>query len=614
MANDNFDLPRPTDPVPSATSAVINDDAKVLDYLINSNGTVTTRTGKVLLTIDEATKKFGFGIAPFTFTTGGTLISLNLLVSNSPTDGYLYKYVGSGSAPITVTAGTNPVGNPDWVAQAATSAEFINYNPSLSLLTRSVSSKLDDVVSIINYIPVNVNPEDTNTDCSIYILNAIASLSGNTYEKSRGLYFPGGIYNCKSTILITLAQSSSLTFYSDTKATLVAGQPAGEWLIDVDYSTGGNANFKQFNMIGMALSSPYAPFDSSRNGIRMKRVIGSQFERCDFNYLNVAVDMFDDSNLNKFTLCQWRGNVNGWKSSGGIANNNVFDTCQFRYHSGTAFDSTGTDGNMFIGGDLEPENASPVVIAHNMKMKGVRYERNASNGLAGTAVYDNNELDIECNSDGATQVLPLFDVYGSGNDLTANGSGASAARIHAGAKRNTVRIRKFNTLVSPAGLVYSCDDAEKSNVLVCGTSAQSNSGISEAFASELVPADLSLWTATDCTVTTIAGGQRVTVTGANPSLKYSPPAGDYSEINVSVVSTASNAVSQALMQISGSVVPTEIELGNGWPANYAARRLIATLSGRIYTNPEFTITVISPVNGTSFDISGLRTSSVYTPG
>ena len=35
MANDNFDLPRPTNPVPSATSDVINDDAKVLDYVVN---------------------------------------------------------------------------------------------------------------------------------------------------------------------------------------------------------------------------------------------------------------------------------------------------------------------------------------------------------------------------------------------------------------------------------------------------------------------------------------------------------------------------------------------------------------------------------------------------
>jgi len=58
MANDNFDLPRPTVPVPSATSAVINDDAKVLDYLINNEGFVVTRTGKVLPTYSESIKNF----------------------------------------------------------------------------------------------------------------------------------------------------------------------------------------------------------------------------------------------------------------------------------------------------------------------------------------------------------------------------------------------------------------------------------------------------------------------------------------------------------------------------------------------------------------------------
>lgn len=126
MANDNFDLPRPTDAVPSATSAVINDDAKVLDYVINGEGTVTTRTGKVLLTIDEAINKFGFGIADFTFAAGGTLNSLNLLISNSPTDGYLYKYVGAGDAPIAVGAGTNPVGNSDWQPFSATEHNLLS--------------------------------------------------------------------------------------------------------------------------------------------------------------------------------------------------------------------------------------------------------------------------------------------------------------------------------------------------------------------------------------------------------------------------------------------------------------------------------------------------------
>lgn len=125
MANDNFDLPRPTDPVPSATAPVINDNAKVLDYIINSTGTVFNRTGGELLTIREALNKFGFGVADFTFTTGGTLDSLNLLVPNSPVDGFLYKYVGSGSAPVAITPGTDPTSGTEWQAFSSTNLQTI---------------------------------------------------------------------------------------------------------------------------------------------------------------------------------------------------------------------------------------------------------------------------------------------------------------------------------------------------------------------------------------------------------------------------------------------------------------------------------------------------------
>ena len=59
MANNNFDLPRPTDPVPSATSAVINDNAKVLDYYINSNSSVITRTGKILKPLSQILNELG---------------------------------------------------------------------------------------------------------------------------------------------------------------------------------------------------------------------------------------------------------------------------------------------------------------------------------------------------------------------------------------------------------------------------------------------------------------------------------------------------------------------------------------------------------------------------
>lgn len=104
-------------------------DAKLND-IVNINGGYFNEiylNGNKLsgMSYEDAIDMFGFGIAPFTFTTGGTLTSLNLLVSNSPIDSYTYKYVGAGNAPITVPSGTNPVGNPNWQPFTATKAEFI---------------------------------------------------------------------------------------------------------------------------------------------------------------------------------------------------------------------------------------------------------------------------------------------------------------------------------------------------------------------------------------------------------------------------------------------------------------------------------------------------------
>lgn len=105
MANDNFDLPRPTDAVPSSTSAVINDDAKVLDYVVNSTGAVVTRTGKTLLTIDEAINridwalvgKFADGVT-FTKSTDFALDGFNVQ----------WIYVGSDPFPKVVAPATVP--------------------------------------------------------------------------------------------------------------------------------------------------------------------------------------------------------------------------------------------------------------------------------------------------------------------------------------------------------------------------------------------------------------------------------------------------------------------------------------------------------------------------
>ena len=118
--------PRPSPTASAADPCVIYDNAVSFNEVVNGDTTVTTYTGKELLTLSQAIDKFGFGVASFTFAVGGTLESLNLLVSNSPADGFLYKYVGAGSAPITVTAGTDPTISVDWQAFAATSHELLS--------------------------------------------------------------------------------------------------------------------------------------------------------------------------------------------------------------------------------------------------------------------------------------------------------------------------------------------------------------------------------------------------------------------------------------------------------------------------------------------------------
>lgn len=95
-------------------------------FMTSDADTFVDRNGVSRLTLQGAINKFGFGIADFTFTEGGTLLDRKLLVSNDPVDGFLYRYVGTGTFPITIIAGTNPDGNPDWEAFTATAAEFIS--------------------------------------------------------------------------------------------------------------------------------------------------------------------------------------------------------------------------------------------------------------------------------------------------------------------------------------------------------------------------------------------------------------------------------------------------------------------------------------------------------
>lgn len=98
-----------------------------LDTFANSTAdTFVDSDGVTKATLNGMINNFGFGIADFTFTDGGTLLDRKLLVSNYPVDGFLYRYVGTGTGSIVVTAGTDPTMGADWGAFTATSAEFIS--------------------------------------------------------------------------------------------------------------------------------------------------------------------------------------------------------------------------------------------------------------------------------------------------------------------------------------------------------------------------------------------------------------------------------------------------------------------------------------------------------
>lgn len=121
-----YNNPRPIPTASASDPCTIVDNSVSLDKVINGDSTVTTYQGKQILSLSQAIDKFGFGVAPFTFTNGGTLESKNLLVSNDPVDSFLYKYVGSGSFPLTVTAGTNPTVGIDWQPFAATDHNLLS--------------------------------------------------------------------------------------------------------------------------------------------------------------------------------------------------------------------------------------------------------------------------------------------------------------------------------------------------------------------------------------------------------------------------------------------------------------------------------------------------------
>ncbi|AHK11834.1 tailspike [Shewanella sp. phage 3/49] len=83
-------------------------------------------TGQVQRVLPEVLDSYGFNIAEFTFAEGGILDGKNILIPNSPANSSYYKYIGASAFPLTVNAGTNPVGNADWQSIITTDARFLN--------------------------------------------------------------------------------------------------------------------------------------------------------------------------------------------------------------------------------------------------------------------------------------------------------------------------------------------------------------------------------------------------------------------------------------------------------------------------------------------------------
>tara|TARA_R110000822_G_scaffold276361_2_gene398415 strand:+ start:597 stop:2018 length:1422 start_codon:yes stop_codon:yes gene_type:complete len=470
-------------------------------------------------------------------------------------------------------------------------------------LTKAHNRMIDGAsVNVLDFGAVG----DNSTDDTAAIEAAIAFLSTNSYEQAKSIYFPAGIYKVTNTISISLS-TSSLTLWSDTKATISTDVPDGNWTLDVDYSTGGTANFPTFNMTNMSIADLADP-RYVKNGLRTYRVLASKFTQCEFNYLNVAIDMNDDSNLNTFDTCMWRANVNAWKSTDGISNNNVFLNCQWRYHSGTALNTTGTNGTIIIGGDAEPDNANPVFILNQSLMQGTRLERNDQGEIV--RLLDGNESYAFIHSDGGRQALPAFNITGSDNICSVpDFSGATAVSLASGSTNNNVFMDKVKDPLLNGKII---EDLGTNNLIKTGGSVQSTNMITEFRTSDnLAPADLGTWVASGMTVTPVIAGQTFSLTNSGAAV------GDIQYTLTGTFTDLYIAVSTKAQQVSGRVkiyVNTGagfVDLGSVSP-DTTLRRGVVVATGAM-TNPIIKIEIITATIGVGSNVDYLRVAEGRIP-
>ena len=447
---------------------------------------------------------------------------------------------------------------------------------------------------------------DNSNDDTVAIQTAITSLATNSYEQGKSLVFAAGIYRVTSTITVPL-DTSSLTLVASTRATLSTEVADDAWTIDVDYSTGGTANFPSFNMTNITISDIAAPLQV-KNGIRTARVLASKFTQCEFNYLKVAVEMNDNSNLNTFDTCMWRANTNAWKSTDGVANNNVFLNCQWRYHAGTAVDTTGTGGTVFIGGDAEPGNANPVFILNGTTMQATRIERNIQGEMI--RLIDNNEVSAYVHSDGGTQADPGFNVTGSYNTVNAlTFSGAKVAIFGSSSTNNNLIVDSVSAPLLN-GLIVS--DLGVNNLIKTAGSVQSTTSITEFRASDnLAPADLTTWTSTGMTVTPVVTGQTFSLTNtaaAAGNIQYTIP-GTFTDLYIAVATRAQQVQGRVLVYVDKGAGFVNI---NSVSPDTTLRRGVVVATGTM-TNPIVKIEIITALSGVGSDVEYLRVAEGRVP-
>lgn len=347
-------------------------------FMTSTSDTFADSKNVSRLTLQGATNKFGFGIADFTFAEGGTLLDRNLLVSNDPVDGFLYRYVSTGTFPITVTAGTNPVGDPDWEAFTATSAEFIsNANGgSVQDFIDSTDVLNGKILSTTAYVESYKTPTNSDTDA----IDAAMSASKHVIFAPRKYTYTKELVTAGHTLEGAVSETFSGTgtiIEFDIPSTPSSGF-AFRNILNKSY-------FRNIKFIQKDWSIPL-------NGFKPERLVDT--ENVDFSYFNghgcvlVSTDslgqMCYSSSLKNLT-CDY--NAKHGIVLGGAANAVVIDNPKCRWNGspsyGVAPTAAGLYDGLYSGGKNSeyPGNPGTFNDPQGVVLIGGDYSYNSRTGL-----------------------------------------------------------------------------------------------------------------------------------------------------------------------------------------------------------------------------------------